>query len=434
VEGNRWQALQSHLKAARIALQDGDKIRALDEVNGALALDPAFTAALALRDRIIATESTGSSDAPAEAPPPMDPTAPPPIVSAEGYARFEERTRRRRIDKRADAAIAAIAGRRFAEAAAAIQEIRELNPEDDGLPALQALLERERFAGERRAPLPPRASSSRGPQFAAAAVFAAVMLAAPRLQPARLLASRPISVMASLAEDAQPAPMSSARVPEQPLAPTALPSTIDTTGTIATTGTAVSADALNALSSLPPPPYRETPTPSPSPATIVQPVTSAPPPEAPPKAPDREVPRPTEREVVRPVEPTPSPVLVASAPAVAPASAVSVVTDDALIRQALQRYRSAYERLDAQSALAVYPAVNERALARAFDDLESQHLTFDSCEVQVHGESAAAACRGTTRYVTKVGSRDPRTESRVWNFTLRKDGTGWKIDTARAER
>ena len=118
----------------------------------------------------------------------------------------------------------------------------------------------------------------------------------------------------------------------------------------------------------------------------------------------------------------------------APREAPPPIADDVLIRQALQRYRTAFEQLNAESAQAVYPAVNERALARAFDDLESQHLTFDSCDVQVHGASAAAACRGTTRYVPKVGSRDPRTEARTWNFTLRKDGTDWKIDTARVER
>ena len=258
------------------------------------------------------------------------------------------------------------------------------------------------------------------------------MLAAPRLQQTRLLATRPISVMASLVEEVQPAPLSSAGVRQEPIAPAASPSTI------ATTGTAETADALNALSSLPPPPYRETPspspsyreipspTPSPSPAAIVQPVTDAAPPEAPPVMPAHEATRPAEPAA----SPAPGPPGLALAPPIPPSTAAA----DVLFRHALQRYRAADERLGAKSAQAVYPAVNERALARAFDDLESQHLTFDSCEVQVHGESAAAACRGTTRYVTKVGSRDPRTESRVWNFTLRKDGTGWKIDTARAER
>jgi len=105
--------------------------------------------------------------------------------------------------------------------------------------------------------------------------------------------------------------------------------------------------------------------------------------------------------------------------------------DEILVKQALQRYRVAYDGLDAQSAQAVWPAVNQVALARAFDGLSSQALTFDRCDVQLHSETATATCRGTARYVPKIGSREPRTETRVWNFTLRKGGTDWKIDTLR---
>jgi hypothetical protein len=105
-----------------------------------------------------------------------------------------------------------------------------------------------------------------------------------------------------------------------------------------------------------------------------------------------------------------------------------------LVKQTLQRYRSAYDGLDAQSAQAVYPAVNQAALARAFDGLQSQTLIFDACDVQLRGEAATATCRGSARYVPKIGSREPRVESRTWNFTLRKAGTDWKIDSARAER
>ena len=105
-----------------------------------------------------------------------------------------------------------------------------------------------------------------------------------------------------------------------------------------------------------------------------------------------------------------------------------------LVRQVLQRYRNAYEGLDARSAQAVWPAVNEAALARAFDGLESQSLTFDACDVRLRGEAASATCHGSARYVPKIGSREPRMEPRVWNFTLHKSGADWKIDAARAER
>jgi len=61
-------------------------------------------------------------------------------------------------------------------------------------------------------------------------------------------------------------------------------------------------------------------------------------------------------------------------------------------------------------------------------------LTFDACDVRVSGDAATATCQGSARYVPKVGSREPRVEPRVWNFTLRKNGSDWQIATARAER
>ena len=121
-------------------------------------------------------------------------------------------------------------------------------------------------------------------------------------------------------------------------------------------------------------------------------------------------------------------------PAVERAVASAPIDESALVRGVLQRYRTAYQDLDAQSAQAVWPAVNEGALARAFNGLESQTLTFDACDVRVNGEAATATCRGSARYVPKVGSRDPRTEPRTWSFTLKKNGADWKIDTARASQ
>jgi hypothetical protein len=116
------------------------------------------------------------------------------------------------------------------------------------------------------------------------------------------------------------------------------------------------------------------------------------------------------------------------------APAVAKIDEEAQIQKALQRYRTAYDGLDARSARAVWPAVNEAALARAFDGLESQNLTFDACAVQLHGEAADATCRGSARYVPKIGNREPRVEPRTWSFTLRKSGADWQIESARTGR
>jgi hypothetical protein len=116
------------------------------------------------------------------------------------------------------------------------------------------------------------------------------------------------------------------------------------------------------------------------------------------------------------------------------AQAALVVDDPALIRDALQRYRRAYNALDARLAHAVYPGVDETALTHAFEGLRSQSLEFEACSVDPYGESARAVCRGQARYVTKIGSREPRSEPRVWTFRLRKDDGDWTIESAWTNR
>jgi hypothetical protein len=136
-----------------------------------------------------------------------------------------------------------------------------------------------------------------------------------------------------------------------------------------------------------------------------------------------------------PVDSTSPPIPPPAEPAAVATNATSASIDDGqLIQQVLQRYRAAYDRLDARSARAVWPGVNERALAQAFDGLEAQTLTFEDCAVELKGAAATANCRGTTRYVRKVGGREPQVEPRKWSFSLRKVGTDWTIENARAER
>jgi hypothetical protein len=113
--------------------------------------------------------------------------------------------------------------------------------------------------------------------------------------------------------------------------------------------------------------------------------------------------------------------------------AASAANDEHLVRGVLQRYREAYADLDAQAARAVWPRVDETALARAFDGLRSQQITFYDCNLEVVGAAASARCNGSMRYVRKIGSHDPRIEPRVWNFHLRKRGTDWTIESARVD-
>jgi hypothetical protein len=140
------------------------------------------------------------------------------------------------------------------------------------------------------------------------------------------------------------------------------------------------------------------------------------------------------------VEPRPS----APAPpadraaALSPAGAAVVtppaVTPNAAIERTLKGYQAAFSRLDVAAVREVWPSVDGRALARAFDQLHSEDLTFDSCQVTVTGATAVAACGGTTEYVPKVGSKSPRVERNRWRISLLRSADQWvvtKVDVSR---
>jgi hypothetical protein len=93
----------------------------------------------------------------------------------------------------------------------------------------------------------------------------------------------------------------------------------------------------------------------------------------------------------------------------------------------LGRYRAAFNGLDASVAKSVWPGLDAPALQRAFEQLESQDLTFSECSVRITGLQAVANCSGNLTYVPKVGGRSPRTEYRLWDFSLRRSFGRWRI-------
>jgi hypothetical protein len=95
----------------------------------------------------------------------------------------------------------------------------------------------------------------------------------------------------------------------------------------------------------------------------------------------------------------------------------------------LRRYETAYSRLDAAAAGAVWPSLDRRALARAFEGLESQQISFGKCDVTIAGGSAQADCTGTAQWTPKVGGGAQRA-SRRWRFTLRNQAGEWVIVSA----
>ena len=155
-------------------------------------------------------------------------------------------------------------------------------------------------------------------------------------------------------------------------------------------------------------------------------------------APRSTAPEPPQVEVfeVLPAAPPPPARMAAPAMRPEPEALPSVVarTEQSEIQRTLGQYRTAYQTLDAEAARAVWPSVDVRALARAFDSLTSQQLAFETCQFDIAGEAATAQCRGSATYIPKVGSRGPKLEPRQWTFHLRKVDEGWKIQSAQTRR
>lgn len=103
----------------------------------------------------------------------------------------------------------------------------------------------------------------------------------------------------------------------------------------------------------------------------------------------------------------------------------------AAVRSALARYEAAFSGLDVAAARAVWPAVDGRALSRAFDGLASQRIALGRCDVSVTGASARATCAGSAEWTPKVGGGQRR-QNRRWSFDLANAGGAWQIVRADA--
>jgi len=135
--------------------------------------------------------------------------------------------------------------------------------------------------------------------------------------------------------------------------------------------------------------------------------------------------------------PTPEPSVPAAPaglPSVAAGTRVPARGDTTTIWETLDRYRRAYSSLDAPRVHAVYPGVDETALAHAFEEVRSQSLEFEACTVDAQDKSARAVCRGSVRYVPATGNPAPRIERRGWTFSLSRDTGDWTITSAWANR
>ena len=275
----------------------------------------------------------------------------------------------------------------------------------------------------------------------------------------------------------QPTPSSASNVPStsdaaRPPAPPATPDLVPAPALVSPTAagapapaparsaTPPPADASSPSTARPPPPASTTSTrpalPPPSKVTLTPaeiaarttapagapaPPTAAPPAASRPEAvradaapPEAARPEPVRAETA--TRPAASPPAPASAAPAAPSAAATGedperVRADQNITSTLTRYRNAYASLNAGAARQVFPSVDERALTRAFSGLRSQNLRFDVCQTRlVSADQARVVCKGSATFITRVGSREPRTVKREWEFSMQRRGDEWMIASA----
>lgn len=417
----QWQALQGLLTRARALADEGDRVGALQHVDRALEIDPHFLAAHSLKERLAPDGPAERSDA--SRPPEAKAEAP---AAPAGLSAIEAKVLARRAERRLDTASEAIRRRDFALADAALDEAREIGADPGHLLSIERTLAEARRVRRR--------TLVTGRRVVMAATVLAGVLGARYVDDRLVEETAPDAAPTAAAATSTPGGSIGTAGITRPtneiikLQPAAPATTLDADPVSATRREESSAaaspwsDAAAATASSPRVVAPSLPMTVPL-APIAPPAPVDPPARAPASAVQLS-------DAVSSLPPAP-----VATPRVADVAAPARVADDENgVRDALQRYRAAYEQLNAQSARAVWPAVDERALARAFDSLSSQQFQFDACDVSVRGDAASAACRGTATYTPKVGSTDPHVEPRTWSFTLRKEGGQWAIQTARVGR
>ena len=127
-----------------------------------------------------------------------------------------------------------------------------------------------------------------------------------------------------------------------------------------------------------------------------------------------------------PAAPAPPPPLASAGgpPSEAEARRASRV---AAVESVVDRYRRAFNTLDARAVKAFWPGVDVRALERAFDRLVVQRFEFDRCQIELAGPRAFATCDGRARAVRKFGDKNPPAQAREWMFTLGEANETWVI-------
>ena len=378
---------------------------------------------------------------------------PPSHVSAAQWQSFEMRMRQRRAARLRLRAEAALVEGRVADAAAALEEASTLDSSTPDLETLQAqvvgsldpasvadlhpsadheieTVEAEVHRPARRFVLPLAAAAA----FLLVSVGVSFVRGTPQPLPTPAAGSVPPAAEPPVATTgnaaratatsveppasgaaAEPAPAPMALPPLAPVAPSASSTMAPPASTASIAAEPVSPKLESAV---PPPPAIVDPAPAaraelPTPGLTAESLRPEP------------VAEPPARPTIEPSAPN-----VADAPSPAaltlPEPAPERVDETPLVKRVLAQYAAAYSSLDASAAKRVWPAVDGRALSRAFAGLESQRISLGQCSVNVEGNGARADCRGSAQWTPKIGG-GPQSQPRHWSFDLRKANGDWRI-------
>lgn len=364
-------------------------------------------------------------------------------TGTEQWQSFEIRMRHRRAERCVLRAEAALDAGLEAEARAALDEARGLDPD---APSFDELLVAARIRREAAAARARRQQIRRAAQVAAAALIIVLGIAWATFEPRdtrgveTLVSSpepAPMPALAQATTDAQPPVIDGESAPAAPSAdvppvPTAGERIVEPKRP-EPTKTATPA----------PPVVRERisePTGADArPSPPAEPRTGQPPPTPPPTTTDAIARPPVDASLSADAlgaparasikAPTPPP-----APAAAPSAASTPpepVSQEPAVRNVLSRFESAYSSLSASAAHQVWPSVDVRSLRRAFDGLESQQVSLGTCSISVAASTARAECSGSATWTPKIGG-GRRTEARRWEFDLTRAEGAWRIVRARA--
>jgi hypothetical protein len=96
------------------------------------------------------------------------------------------------------------------------------------------------------------------------------------------------------------------------------------------------------------------------------------------------------------------------------------------VRDALQRYSTALESLDATAVKKVQPSIHVDNLAKAFRQMQELKVAIDAVRVlSLDATTVRVSCRVTQILTPKVGSKQTTDVTRV--ISLRRNGDAWVI-------